>query len=432
MKDVANYYGRLVPQDELPVEFLGLAKSLPTMFKQNGKWSCQRCHSRIKDNWSLPDKTFYCRACLVFGRLVSDQLLYYLPQEPFTRGDFLVWQGQLTPYQAQVSEELQKAIDKKENILVHAVTGAGKTEMIYRPLASLLNQGKSVAVVSPRIDVCIELYHRLTRDFSCPISLLHGESEAYERSPLVIATIHQLFKFYQAFDVIIIDEVDAFPFVDNDFLYRAVALALKPDGNKIFLTATSTDRLDRAVKTGQLRRVQLARRFHDSPLVVPSLTWLDDLLENMKQKRLPKKLLEIIERQQLTSYPLLIFFPHIQLGQEFYRLLIDFLPDKKIGFVSSQTPERKDLVEQFRQGDLDVLISTTILERGVTFPCVDVFVLWCNHKLYTRSSLVQISGRVGRSQERPTGQLIFFHNGKTKAIVAAIKEIKAMNQVGGF
>lgn len=432
MKELANYYGRLMTQDQLPVELVDQAQTLPSMIKQNGNLVCQRCYTRIEATWILPDGACYCRACLVFGRVLSDQQLYYLPQEAFDKGEVLIWQGELTPYQAEVSAHLQQAIDKNENILVHAVTGAGKTEMIYQPLASLLNQGRSVAIVSPRIDVCVELYQRLSRDFSCPISLLHGQSEAYQRSPLVIATVHQLFKFYQAFDLIIIDEVDAFPFVDNAFLYRAVDLALKSSGSKVFLTATSTDALDREVKTGRLKRVALARRFHANPLVVPKLMWLEGLLEKIAKTTLPKKLLKIIEQQQETAYPLLIFFPHIALGQEFCQVLRQLLPDKKIGFVSSQTLERQEVVEQFRQGQLDILISTTILERGVTFPCVDVFVLWSNHKLYTRSSLVQISGRVGRSSERPTGQLIFFHDGKTKAMEQAIKEIKTMNQAGGF
>ena len=65
------------------------------------------------------------------------------------------------------------------------------------------------------------------------------------------------------------------------------------------------------------------------------------------------------------------------------------------------------MVEEFRNRAITMLVSTTILERGVTFPFVDVFVLESNHKLFTKSALVQISGRVGRSKERPTGKLLF-------------------------
>lgn len=432
MTDLANYHGRIFTHDQLSTDLRAVAQKSPSMEKRQGRWFCCRCASQIEEDWQLPDGIFYCRACIVFGRSVSDQPLYHFPQKEFEQGQVLNWQGELTPYQAEVSAHLRQAIRERKNILVHAVTGAGKTEMIYQPLADVLGQGQAVALVSPRIDVCVELYQRFKRDFSCFISLLHGQSAPYQRSPLVIATVHQLFKFYQAFDLIVIDEVDAFPFVDNAQLYHAVARALKPSGSKIFLTATSTDQLERQVRQGQLTKVHLAKRFHANPLVVPKFAWLSGLLRQMEKGKLPQPLLDKIRLQQATGYPLLLFFPHIALGQQFCQLLSDYFPDKQIGFVSSQSLERQEQVEEFRQGQLDMLVSTTILERGVTFPCVDVFVLWSNHRLYSRSSLVQIAGRVGRSKERPTGELLFFHDGRTKAMSQAIKEIKAMNKTGGF
>ena len=90
------------------------------------------------------------------------------------------------------------------------------------------------------------------------------------------------------------------------------------------------------------------------------------------------------------------------------------------------------MVEEFRNRAITMLVSTTILERGVTFPFVDVFVLESNHKLFTKSALVQISGRVGRSKERPTGELLFLSDGITREMKKAIKEIKEMNQEAGF
>ncbi len=105
---------------------------------------------------------------------------------------------------------------------------------------------------------------------------------------------------------------------------------------------------------------------------------------------------------------------------------------EKIGFVSSKSTSRLKLVQDFRDNKLSILVSTTILERGVTFPSVDVFVIQANHHLFTKSSLVQISGRVGRALERPEGLLYFLHDGKSKSMHQAIKEIKNMNHIGGF
>lgn len=432
MKELELYYGRIFTENQIPTELKEFAQVLPAMEEKKGKLICNRCGSLAPKENVLPSGQYYCRECIIFGRNTSLAQLYYFPQIPFEKTQSLIWSGNLTPYQAQVSEGLLQGLDMKENLLVYAVTGAGKTEMIYESVAKILDKGGCVCLASPRIDVCLELYKRLSNDFSCPISLLHGDSEPYFRAPLIIATTHQLLKFYQAFDLLIIDEVDAFPFVDNTALYHAVKSSVKKDGVRIFLTATSTDELDKKVKRGDLRKLDLARRFHANPLVVPKEMWLGSVQKNLQKQKIPSKLRYLIAKQRETGFPLLIFFPNIEQGKVFTQILLRYFPEEKIDFVSSQTENRLEIVDKFRNREISILVSTTILERGVTFPCVDVFVVLANHRLYTKSALVQISGRVGRAFERPTGELLFLHDGKTKAMKRAIQEIKTMNQRGGF
>ena len=431
MKVNPNYLGRLFTEQELSYDERQQAKTISSMKKEKGQLSCQRCGSQIQEDWHLPVGAFYCRECLIMKRIRSDQELYYFPQERFPEQDVLKWSGQLTPFQEMISQGLLQAIDKKEATLVHAVTGAGKTEMIYQVVAKVINQGGAVCLASPRIDVCLELHKRLQNDFACEIALLHGDSDPYFRTPLVVATTHQLLKFYQAFDLLIVDEVDAFPYVDNPVLYHAVNNCVKENGLRIFLTATSTDELDRKVKQGELKRLSLPRRFHGNPLIVPKPIWLSHFNRYLEKKSLPPKLKLYIEKQRKTAYPLLIFASEIKKGEKLKEILQEKFPNEKIGFVSSITEERLEQVQAFRDGELTILISTTILERGVTFPRVDVFVVEANHQLFTKSSLVQIGGRVGRSMDRPTGELIFFHDGLNQSIKKAIKEIKQMNQEAG-
>ena len=432
MKVNPNYLGRLFTEKELTEEERQMAVKLPAMRKEKGKLLCQRCNSTILEEWYLPIGAYYCRECLLMKRVRSDQALYHFPQEDFPKQDVLKWRGQLTPFQEKVSEGLIRAVKKKEPTLVHAVTGAGKTEMIYQVVAKVIDEGGAVCLASPRIDVCLELYKRLQNDFACEIALLHGESEPYFRTPLVVATTHQLLKFYHAFDLLIVDEVDAFPYIDNTILYYAVKNSVKEDGLRIFLTATSTDELDRKVRTGELKQLSLPRRFHGNPLIIPKPVWLSDFNRCLEKNQLSSKLKTYIEKQRRTGYPLLIFASEIKKGEKLKELLQEQFPNENIGFVSSVTENRLEQVQAFRDGELTILISTTILERGVTFPCVDVFVVEANHRLFTKSSLIQIGGRVGRSMDRPTGELLFFHDGLNVSIKKAIKEIKQMNMEAGL
>lgn len=430
---IEDSYGRLITESQMTNDLKEIAQELPTIEKQNGRYQCFRCGSMIDQKlWKLSEEVLYCRACIQLGRIRSDQRLYAIAQQDFEGQEVLNWKGTLTSYQQDVSDGLIQAVKEKRNALVHAVTGAGKTEMMYQVVANAIKDGKAVCIATPRIDVCIELYGRMKGDFSCPISLLHGESEPYFRTPLVIATTHQLLNFYQAFDLLIIDEVDAFPYVDNPMLYKATQNAIKKEGNTLFLTATSTDELDKKVKKKEIIRYSLPRRFHGNLLVVPEIKWVPKIREKIEKGRIPYELLKLIKKQRQTHYPLLIFVSEIELGQQFTENLKKYFPKETVGFVSSQTTDRLRMVEEFRNRALTILVSTTILERGVTFPFVDVFVLESNHKLFTKSALVQISGRVGRSKERPKGKLLFLSEGITREMKKAIMEIKKMNQEAGF
>ena len=98
--------------------------------------------------------------------------------------------------------------------------------------------------------------------------------------------------------------------------------------------------------------------------------------------------------------------------------------------VHAEDSERKDKVMKMRQKEIPILLTTTILERGVTIPNIDVAVIGSEDRIFTESALVQIAGRVGRSSEFPTGDVTFFHYGKTEAMVNARKQITKMNKEG--
>lgn len=433
MIELQDCLGRIFTRSQLPLGLQQQAQTLSGMIEKKGKLWCNRCGQVVnKEKQQLPIGAYYCRSCVRLGRVRSDEKLYYFPQAEFPKMNVLKWEGRLTDYQAKVSQGLVEAVAKQKNSLVHAVTGAGKTEMIYQVVAQVINEGGAVCLASPRIDVCLELHRRLQEDFSCDISLLHGESEVYFRSPLVIATTHQLLKFYRAFDLLIVDEVDAFPYVDNPMLYHAVAQSVKEKSTIIFLTATSTDELDKKVSKGESNRLSLPKRFHGNPLIVPQKVWLENFQKYLNQKKLVPKLEQFVKKQRKTGFPLLIFASEIKRGQELAEVLQSYFSSENVGFVASTTENRLDIVEKFRQKEITILVTTTILERGVTFPCVDVFVVEANHRLFSRSALVQIAGRVGRSMDRPTGELLFFHDGTNFAIERAIQEIKAMNQEAGL
>ncbi len=102
---------------------------------------------------------------------------------------------------------------------------------------------------------------------------------------------------------------------------------------------------------------------------------------------------------------------------------------RDIKSVHADDPDRLDKLQRMRKKQLPILLTTTILERGVTFSPLDVAVVGSEDDIFTEAALVQIAGRVGRSASDPDGNVTFFHFGRTKAINNAIKHIVQMNRL---
>lgn len=82
-----------------------------------------------------------------------------------------------------------------------------------------------------------------------------------------------------------------------------------------------------------------------------------------------------------------------------------------------------------RNEKIQFLICTTILERGVTFPDIDVLVLGAEDKSFTEAALIQIAGRAGRHKDYPAGEVLYFHYGKSIALKSAISQIIRLNRM---
>ena len=354
-------FGRFLTRQELGDDFERLPDhtvTFPGMTVTNKSVTCHRCGTTSAlQEVKLEISAYFCPECLHLGRVRSDECLYHLPQQDFPPQDTLLWAGQLTPYQAEISQELIVAVDQKSQILVHAVTGAGKTEMIYAAVAKVISKGGAVGIATPRTDVARELHARLSRDFSIPIALLHAGSAPYFPTPLVISTTHQLLRFRHAFDLLIIDEVDAFPFADNDALYFAAEQSRKPVATLIYLTATSTDKLDKLVKTGQLKQVSLSRRFHGNPLVVPHPIF------NSSEKLIYR----YIKKQRQTGFPLLIFASVIAFGTLFSERLRRLFPDERIILTVFARIVNKSLTPSYIAQFFTIMILPRLIFKPINF-----------------------------------------------------------------
>lgn len=394
---------------------------VPAVTRQGSRGSCRRCGSRLTAMESeLPDGRWYCPVCLTLGRMVSGDELYEFASQTYPHDQTVcTWTGSLTAAQERVAGELQASFAAGREHLLWAVTGAGKTEMLFPVLHKALNAGGRVAVVSPRVDVINELAPRIQAAFSqTPLVVRHGQAEPVPVQQLLLATVHQLLRFKATFDLIVVDEVDAFPYSADPMLERAVRRAGR--GRIIFLTATPSQSLLRQTKRGKLQISYLPRRFHGHDLPVPQLRFVKGAtLLNPQIRRL---IARVIQETNCS----LIFVPGVAQLQPVARFVATL--GVTVSTVHSAEPDRAERVLQLRRGELRVLVTTTILERGVTFAHCGVIVLQADAPLFGAAALAQMAGRAGRNRDFPDDPVYFVAARYTRAMAQACGQIRQMNR----
>ena len=142
-------------------------------FFYNTAFQCNRCENSSQSRFTIfscakcEGPCVYCRHCLKMGRVSSCSTLitWNGPEPVFPKNHLLAWEGILTPLQQLASDELFESTIRKRPHLIHAVCGAGKTEILFEPIYKLLREGKRVCIAAPRVDVILELEPRLRAAF---------------------------------------------------------------------------------------------------------------------------------------------------------------------------------------------------------------------------------------------------------------------------
>lgn len=435
--------GRIWLKDHSPFSSVDLEKAIQRKYvsiiegiQMKPAIKCNRCHNTDPHLFTQFDcskcqqQCVYCRHCIKMGRVSScTQLMIWTgPKAIKINKHSLKWAGQYTELQQQAANETLTSVKAKRSHLIHAVCGAGKTELLFPSVYDALKRGLRVCIATPRTDVVLELYPRFQQAFpETTIHALYGGAP-YQNgyAQLVIATTHQLYRFEKAFDVIIVDEADAFPYTFDETLQRAVEKAKKGKAPLVFVTATPSAALRHTFQ--QESYSFIPKRYHNHPLPVPQVRSLWGYEKCFKRGKIPKRLKKWVEERLHQKDPFLLFFPTIDLMKRATPLVQELNED--ILAVHAADPERKEKVLKLRNKEVPGLLTTTILERGITISNVHVAVIGAESLIFTANALIQIAGRVGRDVQFPDGEVLFFHHGITAEMDEACAKIQFYNKKG--
>lgn len=332
-----------------------------------------------------------CRRCIGFSKVELEQ--HELPVDPIT------FDLTLTSAQKEISKGLCQAV-LEGDVFIDAVCGAGKTEICLEMVKSALYSGKRVGWAIPRREVVLELTIRLQDYFSnfkvTPVC--QGYTEVLD-GDIIVCTTHQLFRYPSFFDILILDEPDAFPFSGNAFLQRIMKKSVK--GSIVYLSAT--------FEIDDVTTLSLPIRPSYKLLPVPKI---------LKTRFLHLNLLALISKYRKEHC--LIFVPTIDYACKLSRIL-------RIPYLTSSTPNKEELITNFKN-KRDMLITTNVLERGVTFIDCFVFVMHAEHRVYDEGSLIQIAGRAMRGMNPQKGGVWFLCSEQSLAIGKCMQRILKANE----
>ncbi|MCR5794464.1 MAG: hypothetical protein K6G61_03860 [Solobacterium sp.] len=170
------------------------------------------------------------------------------------------------------------------------------------------------------------------------------------------------------------------------------------------------------VRKGTLIQLTLNERPHGHPLPVPEV-------KRGSALSLWIRMLSWIRRNR--NHPRIIFVPTILQAEWFGRLL---KPLTGCCVCTSKTENRDEVIEAYRQEPAGIIIATTVLERGVTIKGADVCIYGADHPVFDEAGLVQMAGRAGRSFERPTGEVLFLLNEKSRTVDRCVRQIREANR----
>lgn len=373
---------------------------------------CPRCGNKEEKYIGYKNGEAYCRKCIIFsGEEARD-----VPHPPKKAPLSLAYK--LSEEQSELSRRIVENFVKGVDTLVYAVCGSGKTEISYGVLAYAISHGLRAGFALPRRDVVIELYWRMMKAFpNNKIVAVYGDHHRSLEGDIVILTTHQLYRYPDYFDLLVMDEIDAFPFKGNDVLIALYKKSLR--GHCVLMSATPSKAILKEFHKKNHEVLELMTRFHKKPIPVPKVNLSIPLFQTLK---IIKKLREY----KKEGKPCFVFAPTIILCESLFEKVS--LAVKNGSYVHSERPDKENVIDDFKKGKLDFLITTSVLERGVTIKNLQVLVFHAdNRSIYDSSTLIQISGRVGRKMDAPNGEVVFFAQKQTEEMSDAIRKIEHYN-----
>ncbi len=302
---------------------------------------------------------------------------------------------------------------KKQNPMLRLVqgdVGSGKTLVAAAAAAWAVDSNYQVAIMAPT-ELLAEQHFQTFCNWFMPLGvtvcMLTGRLGAKERrsavtdvrrgnANIVIGT-HALFQEsveYKKLGLIIIDEQHRFG-VGQRFALREKGIADEQVPHQLIMTATP---IPRTLSMTLFADLDVSNITELPPGRIPIQTMV---YSTKARRRTAERIREICRSGQQAYWVCPIIdkseILDVESATEAEAFIKNELPDLRVALVHGRlkSQERDQIMNQFRKGEIDVLVATTVIEVGVDVPNASFMVIESAERLGL-AQLHQLRGRVGR------------------------------------
>ena len=317
---------------------------------------------------------------------------------------------ELTKDQQRALDEIKKDMESPYPMdrLLCGDVGFGKTEVAFRAAFKAILSGKQVAILCPttllarqhyelalkrfaNFDVNIAIFSRLiTKKDQTKFEKQVEEGKAH----LIIGTHRLLSKniHFKELGLLIVDEEQRFGVEQKERIKE-----LKQDVDVLTLTATPIPRTLQISLIGVRSMSKIDTPPQDR---MPIQTYVTPFKMDVVK--------ELIERELGRNGQ--VFFLHNNIATLYNRVAVlqKMMPNVIFGVAHGKMDREdiEDVMMRFYEGQIDVLVSTSIIENGIDVPNANMIIVEDSEN-YGLSQLYQIKGRVGRSSRIAYAYLMY-------------------------
>ena len=365
--------------------------------------------------------------------------LYAVRQEKegYVCGPDTVWQREfeeMFPYE-ETEDQLSAIEDAKRDMestrimdrLICGDVGYGKTEVALRAAFKEVQESRQVAYLAPTTILAQQIYNTFVqrmKEFPVRVELLcRFRTPAQQKKAIedlkkgqvdVIIGTHRILSKdvqFKNLGLLIVDEEQRFGVTHKEKIKQ-----LKKDVDVLTLTATP-----------------IPRTLHMSLIGIRDMS----VLEEPPMDRMPiqtyvmeydeETVREAINRELRRGGQVYYVYNRVTDIADVALRIAKLVPDARVDFAHGQMCEREleNVMYSFVNGDIDVLVSTTIIETGLDISNVNTMIIHDSDR-YGLSQLYQLRGRIGRSNRTAYAFLMYRKNVMLKETaekrLAAIRE----------